>query len=172
MEYKAIVSDDVTELILDDHATFRHLFARIEEASDEDDLRHLWFELGPLLSAHAVAEEDSFYPALLKAAHDDADVIDAIKDHNEIRDAVREADLHDVGSGAWRRAVAKARDANDDHMREEESGPLPAARRYIGIDQRIALGLEFLRLRNAYPSGKAGADDHDKDPQTYVREHE
>ncbi len=172
MDYKAIVSDDVTELILDDHATFRRLFARVAEQNTEDDLRHLWFELGPLLCAHAVAEEDSFYPALLKAAHDDDDVADAIKDHNEIRDAVRDADRYDVGSDEWRSAVDRARRANDDHMREEESGPLPAARRSMDMEQRIALGLHFLRLRNAFPSGKAGADDHDKDPQTFVREHE
>ncbi len=172
MDYKAIVSDDVVELILDDHATFRRLFARIADTSTEDDLRHLWFELGPLLSAHAVAEEDSFYPALLKAAHDDDDVADAIKDHNEIRDAVRDADRYDVGSDSWKDAVESARRATDDHMREEEDGPLPAARRCMQMDERITLGLQFLRLRNAYPSGKAGADDHDKDPQQFVRDHE
>lgn len=172
MDYKAIVSDDVTELILDDHATFRRLFARIAETEAGEDLRHLWFQLGPLLSAHAASEEDSFYPALLKAAHDDDDVLDAIKDHNEIRDAVRDADRYDVGSDPWHDAVARARRANDDHMREEEDGPLPAARRYMQSEQRVALGLEFLRLRNAYPSGRAGADDHDKDPKDFVREHE
>lgn len=172
MDYKAIVSDDVTELILDDHATFRRLFARIEETDDANDLRELWFQLDPLLSAHAVAEEDSFYPALLKAARDDADVVDAIKDHNEIRNAVREADRYDPGTEAWRNAVRTARDANEDHMREEEAGPLPAARRYFDMEQRVALGLEFLRLRNAFPSGRTGADNRDKDPQTFVRDND
>ena len=172
MYYKAIVSDDVVELILDDHATFRRLFERIDEADNTNDLRELWFELGPLLSAHAVAEEDSFYPALLKAAHDDADVVDAIKDHNEIRDAVQEADRHEIGSDGWKNAVKTARDANDDHMREEEAGPLPAARRYIEMEARVALGLQFLRLRNAFPSGQTGLDNHDKDPQAYVRDHD
>ena len=171
MEYKAIVSDDVTELILDDHATFRRLFARIDETDDPDKLGEIWSALGPLLHAHAVAEEDSFYPALLAAAKDDDDVLDAIKDHNEIRDAANEADRYSVGSAAWHAAVTRARDANNEHMGEEERGPLPAARRSMNIEQRISLGLEFLRLRNAYPSGRTGADDHDKDPGAYVREH-
>lgn len=172
MENKAIVSDDVTELILDDHATFRRLFGRVAEATEADDLRQLWFELAPLLSAHAVAEEDSFYPALLKAAHDDDDVVDAIKDHNEIRDAVRDADRYDVGSDPWWDAVKRARRANDDHMREEEEGPLQAARRYMDMERRITLGLQFLRLRNAFPSGTTGDDNRDKDPQAFVRQHE
>ncbi|HET9030173.1 MAG TPA: hemerythrin domain-containing protein [Candidatus Aquilonibacter sp.] len=171
MEYKPIISDDVTELILDDHATFRRLFARLDETSDVNDLRHLWFELGPLLRAHAVAEEESFYPELLKAASDDDDVRDAIKDHNQIRDAVNDADNYDVGSVEWRAAVIRARDANSDHMAEEERGPLAAARRAMNMDERIHLGLQFLRLRNAFPSGRTGADDHDKDPRAYVEEH-
>ena len=172
MEYKSIVSDDVTELILDDHSTFRRLFARIDETKDANDLRHLWYELGPLLRAHAVAEEDSFYPALLKAAHDDNDVVDAIKDHNEIRDAVNDADRFEAGSDEWYAAVKRARDANSDHMAEEERGPLAAARKRMSMDERIALGLQFLRLRNAFPSGRTGSDDRDKNPQAWVEEHE
>ena len=172
MEYKAIVSDDVTELILDDHATFRRLFARIDEAASDDDLRRIWFELGPLLSAHAVAEEDSFYPALLKAAHDEDDVRDAIKDHNEIRDAVKDASRFEAGTEQWRSAVTRARNANSDHMAEEERGPLSVARKRIPMEQRVSIGLKFLRLRNAFPSGKTGADDHDKSPDAYVKENE
>ena len=172
MEYKAIVSDDVTELILDDHATFRRLFARVDATSDANDLRHLWFELGPLLRAHAVAEEESFYPELLKSAHDDDDVRDAIKDHNEIRDAVNDSDRYEVASDAWRDAVRRARDANSDHMAEEERGPLAVARKRMPMEQRIQIGLHFLRLRNAFPSGETGKDDHDKNPDRYVKEHE
>ncbi|MBV8117353.1 MAG: hemerythrin domain-containing protein [Candidatus Eremiobacteraeota bacterium] len=172
MEKHAIVSDDVIELILDDHATFRRLFERIDQSANADDLRRLWFELGPLLEAHAAAEEASFYPALLKAAKDDDDVRDAIHDHNKIRDAVRDANLCDVSGDEWRAAVKRARDENDEHMSEEERGPLPAARKYIALEQRLAIGLEFLRLRSAYPSGKAGELDHDKDPDSYVKEHE
>jgi hypothetical protein len=40
----------------------------------------------------------------------------------------------------------------------------------MSMEQRTELGLEFLRLRNAYPSGDLRAADHDKDPQEYVEQ--
>ncbi len=168
MEYKAIVSDDVTELILDDHATFRRLFARLDDATTNDERREIWVALAPLLSAHVIAEEQTFYPALLKAAHDDADVKDMIHDHNEIRDAVHAADTCEAGSPEWHKHVAQARKANSDHMAEEERETLPAARKHIATEDRVHLGLAFLRVRNAYPSGSLRDLDRDKDPETYV----
>lgn len=170
MEYKSIVSDDVTELILDDHGTFRRLFARLDTAQDDAQVREVWGELAPLLEAHAGAEERAFYPQLLKAAHDDDDVKDMIKDHNEIRDGVRDAGKHEIGSDAWWAAVKRARDANSDHMAEEERETLPAARKTIPMEQRVHMGLEFLRIRAAFPSGDLREETRDKDPATYVRE--
>lgn len=172
MENKPIVSDDVTELILDDHATFRRLFARLDETRDADHLREIWMQLGPLLDAHAVAEEESFYPKLLAAAHDDDDVVDMIKDHNEIRDGVRDAGRYDVASDPWWEAVKRTRAANSDHMAEEERETLPAARKAIEMEERVHMGLAFLRVRNGFPSGALRSENHDKDPQAYVKEHE
>ena len=170
MDYKSIVSDDITELILDDHATFRRLFARLDEAANDDQLRSIWSELAPLLEAHAIAEEQVFYPALLKAAHDDDDVEDMIKDHNEIRDGVHGAERCAFGSDEWWQHVRDARDANSDHMAEEERETLPAARKTIATEERVRMGLAFLRIRNAFPSGELRHLDRDKDPKTYVRE--
>jgi len=58
---------DVTQLILDDHETFRSRFAEL------DDLRNgpsragpVWEALARLLEVHASAEEEHFYPALLQ----------------------------------------------------------------------------------------------------------
>jgi hypothetical protein len=153
MEYKAIVSDDVAELILDDHATFRRLFARIEEAPTNNDRLQLWFELGPLLNAHELAEERTFYPALQQAAPDD-DVREDIMDRNDIRDAVQEADRYDPGSDEWHAAVKRVRDITEAHLSEEECSAIPTARKCIPLERRVDIGIAFLRLRTAYPSDR------------------
>ena len=56
---------------------------------------------------HAAGEEASFYPELLRVgisarrkAGVEGETLDAIDDHNDIRDAVTEA-WHPVGSDAW-----------------------------------------------------------------------
>ena len=59
---------DITQLILDDHAEQRRLFAIIEQIDpkDTDALSAVWSRLSAFLDVHAEAEERFFYPELLK----------------------------------------------------------------------------------------------------------
>ena len=116
----------VTDLIRLEHIWFRSQFAALEGARDDPaTLTSLWATLSARLEVHAAAEETLFYPRLLK---DDADAVedtkDAIRDHNEIRDAIRDADGHPAGDDAWWKAVNATEHANTEHMDEEEKGPL------------------------------------------------
>src|SRR6201986_2545014 len=90
---------DITQLILDDHHEQRRLFAILEQIdpSDTEALSAVWGRLAAFLEVHAAAEEAIFYPELLKvgiAARQRAgvedDTLDAIRAHNDIRDAVAE----------------------------------------------------------------------------------
>ncbi len=69
---------------------------------------------------HAEAEEKYFYPQLLKLGKGnpdgdvDEEVEDAVKDHNEFRDAVRATEGKAVGFDEWWTAVWDARKADDD----------------------------------------------------------
>ena len=119
---------DITQLILDDHHEQRRLFAMLEQVDrgDVDSLGVIWRRLATFLEVHAEAEERHFYPALLRVGTGaggkpsaSAETRHAIKDHNEIRDAVAQ------GRGPRRAAslvaaVAAANNANSDHMGEEE----------------------------------------------------
>ena len=55
---------------------------------------------------------------------------DAISDHNEIRDAIREAAAAEPGSDSWWQAVLACRKANDEHLSEEERDVLPDFRKH------------------------------------------
>jgi hypothetical protein len=169
---------DITQLILDDHHEQRRLFAIIEQInrSDAGALSDVWGRLAVFLELHAAAEEELFYPALLRvgiAARRTAGVedetLDAIHDHNDIRDAVAEVARHAVGSDAWYEAVAGANLANGDHMAEEEREGLTDFRRLAGLQQRHDLAVAFA----AYEARNfGGVQPVDKDPATYVRQAE
>src|SRR5690348_15803819 len=169
---------DITELILDDHREQRRLFAILEQIdrSDTGVLSAIWDRLASFLELHAAAEEAIFYPVLLQvgvAAHRAAGVegetLDAIHDHNEIRDAVTEVGRHQVGTDEWFGAVAAANLANSDHMAEEEREGLTDFRRLAGLQRRHQLAVAFV----AYEARNfAGVPAVDKDPATYVREAE
>ncbi len=169
---------DITQLILDDHHEQRRLFAILEQIdnSDSKSLTAVWTRLATFLEVHAEAEEELFYPQLLhvgkgaggKSSADD-ETEDAIKDHNQIRDAVAAVAGHAVGSNGWYDAVAKANEANSDHMAEEEREGLTDFRRHASLQSRHDLGVAFATFETAHVTGVEAVD---KDPKDYIIEHE
>jgi len=167
---------DITQLILDDHHEQRRQFAILEQIdrAETEVLSAVWDRLASFLELHAAAEEAVFYPALLQvglAAHRVAGVegetLDAIHDHNEIRDAVAEVVRHQVGTDEWFAAVGAANLANSAHMAEEEREGLTDFRRLAGLQRRHQLAVAFaaFEARNF-----AGVPAVDRDPATYVSE--
>ena len=169
---------DITDLILDDHHEQRRLFAILEQISRTDTpaLSAVWERLGIFLELHAAAEEAVFYPALLQVglvamrqAGAEAETLDAIRDHNEIRDAVTEVARHQAGTNDWFDAVAAANLANGDHMAEEEREGLTDFRRLAGLQQRHDLAVAFTAFQ---ARNYGGVPVVDKDPEAYIREAE
>lgn len=163
---------DITSLILDDHDRFRRAFAELDDLVAPDELARAWEPLAAFLDLHAAAEEAVFYPELIQRGADAEDeTLDAVGDHNEIRDAVAEAARHPAGSAAWHTAVRQAREANSEHMAEEEDDALADFRRHADPGLREELGRKFLAFKAEHEGGK-GIDTGDVDPERYVAEHE
>jgi hypothetical protein len=169
---------DITQLILDDHAEQRRLFAILEQIDPGNTavLSAVWGRLAAFLDLHAQAEEEIFYPELLRvgiAAHRregvEDETLDAIKDHNEIRDSVAEVANHAVGTDEWFQAVAGANEANSDHMGEEEREGLTDFRRLASVQRRHELAVRFADYEARH---YAGVEPVDKDPEAYVRNEE
>jgi hypothetical protein len=169
---------DITELILDDHHEQRRRFAILEQidSADVGSLGGIWERLSVFLEVHAAAEEEVFYPELVKLAigpqplvSAEPETVDAIHDHNEIRDAIAAVTGRQVGSRGWRDAVAEVNRANGDHMAEEEREGLTDFRGRVSLAERHSLGVAFaaFEARNF-----AGVRPVDKDPQSYVRQQE
>src|ERR1700685_845737 len=141
---------DITMHILDDHEWFREQFAKLDYLQAQTPLRRaglerVWHPLADKLEVHAYAEEMIFYPQLLARGADDpeGETLDAIGDHNDIRDGVRDANAAQVGTEEWWAAVGRTREANDDHMGEEEREGLSDFRRHAPVGLREALGRQY-----------------------------
>ena len=170
---------DITQLILDDHAEQRRLFAILEQIDpkDTDALTKVWGRLSAFLDVHAEAEERFFYPALIKvgeaandAEGDDAgpETIDAIEDHNKLRDAVKAVAKYPVGTKAWIEAVGKANVVNSKHMGEEERQGLTDFRRTASLESRHDLAVKFAAFEAEHITGVKPVN---KDPEAYVETH-
>ena len=168
---------DITQLILDEHAQQRSLFAQIDsiDPADTTALAALWGRLKNLLDAHAEAEERHFYPRLMQigTGGNDADSAaeeteDAIEDHNDIRDTGEAVGQHEVGSDAWFAAVGACNKANSDHMAEEERQGLTDFRKHATLEERHDLGVKFATFEAQHLDGVTVVD---KDPKAWVKEH-
>ena len=132
----------------------------------------VWRRLRTLLETHAEAEERHFYPELLSVGSGAGDkdsaadeTIDAVRDHNEIRDAIAETERHEVGTPGWWAGVDATRRANGDHMAEEEREALADFRRRAAPPARHELGVRFAGFEAVHAGG---VDSRDKDPEHYV----
>lgn len=169
---------DITEVILHDHHEQRRMFGMLEEIdpAQTDALGSVWKRLRILLEVHAKAEEELFYPRLLKLQRDlieqespGEETEDAIHDHNEIRDAIAGVDPHPVGSLDWLRAVAEVNEVNSDHMAEEERQGLTDFRRHVDREERHRIAVAFAAFEAEHAGG---ITPHDVDPEEYVEEND
>ena len=100
------------------------------------------------------------------AAGADADATDTTDpDPHGIRDALAEVDGKEVGSEAWRQAVAGVREANSDHMGEEERESLADFRRHASLQLRHDLAVRFAAFEAEHAGGIRA---HDLDVDDYI----
>jgi len=166
---------DITELILSDHHEQRRRFAMLDEVdpADTKTLDVLWKRLAAMLEVHAEAEELYFYPELLKLGerrHEDEEIEetkDAIGDHNDIRDGILQAAGHPAGSKEWWAGVNAAREANDEHMGEEEHEGLADFRRHVDLETRHRIAVVFAAFEAEHADGVPVVD---KDPDKYIED--
>jgi hypothetical protein len=104
-----------------------------------------------------------------RAAGTEAETLDAIHDHNDIRDAIAAVAGHQAGTSEWFAAVAAVNVANGDHMAEEEREGLTDFRRRAGLQLRHRLAVAFAAFEARHV---AGVPPVDKDPEEYIREAE
>jgi len=165
---------DIVELIMADHHEQRRMFALLDEVGNDPALLEpVWKRLAILLEVHASAEEQLFYPRLLHVGAgaggaDNAveETEDAVRDHDDIRDGIRRAGRHRIGSPEWWRAVTDTRIANSDHMGEEEREALADFRRHASLQARHELAVQFAVYEAAHADGMPLED---KDPGRYAR---
>lgn len=153
---------DITDLILTDHHEQRRMFALLDEVdrADRASASRLWQRLRVLLEVHAEAEERILYPQLLRMATAAAaesstgdPARDALYDHNDLRDAIVDLDEQEEGSPSWWNALAAVREANSDHMGEQECGALAHVRHRASRELRHALGVRFATFESADARG-------------------
>ncbi len=166
---------DVVQLIVADHRRIQALLDALDGHRRNPDgtgaasgaLPGIWHELRGLLDLHTEAAEEICFITLFGPAPEAAAQMgEAQADHDDIREAAREADLEPAGSPAWWRPVTAIRRPASRHVAREEQGLLAAFARSAAPGLREELGRQWIsfvdaRVRDAparyrYPGVMAG----------------
>jgi Hemerythrin HHE cation binding domain len=148
---------DVIQLIQADHQRICALLDALGDLSQHRgaarasaSLARTWQQLHGLLDLHTEAEEEICFIAVFgRSAAAAAPLREAIADHEDIREAIQEADLQPFGSAAWWRPVAAIRPTASQHIARVEQGPLAAFADRAAPGVREELGRRWLAFVDA-----------------------
>lgn len=135
---------DIYQRLEKDHDTQRALFKKLMDTSgDTEERKDLWRKLKVELEAHASAEEQTFYAALMEKPDGSDKARHSIAEHKEGADLVDEVDNADMDSPAWKQHFKKLKDAMVHHVDEEEEDVFPKARKLIDPGRATELARKF-----------------------------
>jgi len=141
---------DALTVLAADHKAVMQLLAEFDElASDQADAperQSLARQICQALTAHAIATEDIFYPALREALQDDDLVDDAEAGHDGLRALVEQIEGMDARDERFDALVLVLASAVARHARHEENEVFPLVRQ-AGLDLR-RLGQRIARRRD------------------------
>lgn len=123
---------DIYARLEKDHETQRDLCDRIKDSKPGSDERsELWTELKVELEAHAAAEEQVFYSALMQKPDGTEEARHSVHEHQEMSKLITELDAMDQSADVWdKKFKTLAHDVNH-HVDEEETDIFPEAKELI-----------------------------------------
>jgi len=123
---------DAVALLIADHNRVRGLFARYEEAHDNenvDEAAKLVAKIVEDLDVHTTIEEEVFYPAIHELKEDIAESVDeGVEEHHVAKILIKELDSLSPTDGSWTAKVTVLIESVEHHVDEEEEQLIPHVR--------------------------------------------
>jgi len=140
----------IYETLKQDHDRHREMLAAIAETEgDSDDRRKLWDEFFHDVSAHAAAEEETFYSKLIADEDGQPEGRHSGAEHKEVDDMMEELNEIEFSSSAWLTKFKQMRERYEHHIEEEEEDIFPVAKKVIGSDGNETIGSAFDKRKEA-----------------------
>jgi hemerythrin superfamily protein len=135
---------DIIDLVLHDHHAVAELFDKLQAAAGADTQAELFAQVKEALELHASAEEEVLYPRVRKEAPEGREEVkDAVEEHDQIREALKEVEEHQAGTELFTLAVAQLVATTKHHVGVEEAELLPDFRNNSEASERESLGRAF-----------------------------
>ena len=133
---------DILEVLTMQHTEVDELIAALEKG--RGNKRALFTELADKLAAHATAEEQVFYPAIL-AKQTEGQLHEAVEEHLSLKRLLADLIALSPDADAFAPKLKVLKEQLQHHAHKEEEGKLfPKVKKLFGADERAAIGNEYL----------------------------
>lgn len=145
-----LASDDVIDLITEDHKPLKQLLEILKDDSLERSEREASLEeFVPLLLQHAKAEQESLYVKMKSYEHLRMHAFAGETEHALAEELVQKLNAT-PDDDEWKAKLKVLAEAVEHHIREEEDEILPEVGREIDQMTRKSIGDEYQALKSDY----------------------
>lgn len=143
-------SSDIIQLILQDHKPLKELIEILKDDETEfSEKKPVFEEFAPLLLSHAEPEEQSLYTHMKEEEELRAEGFEGQTEH-----ALASQLIEDINQTSdedeWMAKVKVLAEMVEHHIEEEEEEMFPDIKKQLDSEARIAIGEEYMRLRDDY----------------------
>lgn len=146
------MTNDIYQVLHDDHEEVAELFDEVDSTSDEQGARRLdlYQAIRRALVRHAAAEEEVFYPRLEQDDESHSPAIDAISEHEEMRRLLDDIDGLPEPDAEWVGLMGELRDLFEKHVEEEEGDLFARARELFDDDEAREMARAFQESKDSH----------------------
>lgn len=141
---------DIYTYLIADHRKVAGLIDDLLAINLQHVQQTLFEQIKAELSAHATAEEQTFYKAISDASHDvhvEKDVDHAEHEHDDIRNLLDRLSEEAMASPKWMLLFGELKHAVEHHVEEEETEVFSEAKRVLSAEKAEQLAVEMAALK-------------------------
>lgn len=134
------------DLLHEQHEEIENLIEEIEDSDESGEKRMLFLQLADKFIAHAMIEEQLFYPALIEQ-DTRSDLVEATEEHLEVKRLISDMLDLDVDDEHFDAKLTVLKENIRHHVHVEEEPKLfKLARKLMNRDELLAMGSELLAM--------------------------
>jgi hypothetical protein len=147
------------ELLKKDHEKVSGLFKQLDDTTERavKTREELFGKLKQELDIHARIEETIFYPAIKEAKETHEITLEAIEEHNVVKQLLSELESLPVEDETWTAKLTVLKENVEHHVEEEEGEMFKDAQKVLSAEQVEELGARMESAKQEQKTAASGS---------------
>jgi len=144
---RSTLKENAIELLKTDHAAVKKLFeqeGKLDKQANEQNVA-IFAQIKAALEVHATIEEEIFYHAvkIARSEHVKDEVREGYEEHRQIKRLLAQISNITPADESYNMKIKVLKEDVEHHVKDEEGEMFPDARKFLGKDRLMELGVEL-----------------------------